>query len=271
MFPASRSVAAERAARRRDGVVTADLSFFAAVIPATILVGLSKGGFAGLSILAQPLLAMALSPVKAAAILLPVLIVQDVVSLWVYWGRWDRRHLSATLPAAIVGIVIGTLFAARVPDAAMALAIGLISVVEALRRLLSPAIRPLSGRWARLAGPVWGGLAGMTSMIANAGGPPFQIYLLRQRLGRDAFVATGVAFFAAVNWIKLPFFLALGQVNADNLATSATLVPVAVAATWVGVLLVRRVPVERFYRIIYGLLLLVGCKLVFSALAGPWT
>jgi len=92
-----------------------------------------------------------------------------------------------------------------------------------------------------------------------------------QQLGRDAFVATWVGFFAAVNWIKLPFFLALGQVNADNLATSATLVPVAVAATWVGVLLVRRVPVERFYRIIYGLLLLVGCKLVFSALAGPWT
>ena len=102
-------------------------------------------------------------------------------------------------------------------------------------------------------------------MIANAGGPPFQIYVLPQRLPRDVFVGTGVLFFALVNWIKVPPYIALGQFTRDNLATSVALFPLAIASTWAGVLLVRRVSGERFYTIIYVLLTMVGLKLIWNA------
>ena len=141
--------------------------------------------------------------------------------------------------------------------------LGVISVVFALRRFVGSrhdrAPMPAS-RLNRPAGWFWGAVAGFTSMIAHAGGPPFQIYVIPQRLPRDLFVGTGVMFFALVNLIKVPPYLALGQFTAENLLTSAALFPLAIASTWAGVLLVRRVSGERFYNIVYVLLLLLGLQ-----------
>jgi len=152
----------------------------------------------------------------------------------------------------------------------VALALGTISIVFALRRFLSRlnAEAPLDGiRPSRPAGWFWAAVAGFTSMIAHAGGPPFQIYVIPQRLPRDIFVGTGVMFFAAVNLIKVPPYFALGQFSSENLLTSAVLFPLAVASTLAGVWLVRRVAAERFYDIVYGLLLLLGVKLVVDGVS----
>ena len=247
-----------------------DPLFYVAAVPAVVLVGLGKGGFVGLGSLALPLMALVTSPVRAAAVMLPILIVQDLVSVWAYRRHWDRRSLAALLPGAVIGIGLGYLLAARVPDAAVELAVGLISVGFALRRVYAerfavPAIRP---KPSRAAGWFWGAVSGFTSLIANAGGPPFQVYILPQQLPHEIFVGTGVLLFATVNWIKVPPFIALGQLTRENLMTSVTLFPIAIAATWAGVLLVRRVSGRRFYTIIYALLLLVGLKLTWDGLKG---
>jgi uncharacterized protein len=246
-------------------------SFYLAAVPAVILLGLSKGGFAGLGVLGMPLMALTIPPVQAAAITLPILIVQDMVSVWAYRREWDRANLEILLPGAVAGIVLAFLLAARVPDAAVALVLGVIAVAFALRRFVrgrqTGAPTPAS-RLNRPAGWFWGAAAGFTSMVAHAGGPPFQVYVMPQRLPREVFVGTGVVFFALVNLIKVPPYLALGQFTAENLATSAVLFPLAIAATWAGVRLVRRVSGERFYDIVYALLLLLGCKLVFDG--GRW-
>jgi uncharacterized membrane protein YfcA len=239
-------------------------SFYATAIPAVILLGLSKGGFAGLGVLGMPLMALTIPPVQAAAITLPILMVQDAFSVWVYRRSWDRTNLKILLPGAVAGILLAYLLAARVPDRAVALVLGLISIVFALRRFLAKrsATAPTSTAPSRPAGWFWGAVAGFTSMIAHAGGPPFQIYLLPQHLPRDLFVGTGVVFFALVNLIKVPPYLALGQLTMDSLLTSAVLFPLAIASTFAGVWLVRRVSGERFYDVVYALLLLLGCKLV---------
>jgi uncharacterized membrane protein YfcA len=109
---------------------------------------------------------------------------------------------------------------------------------------------------------------GFTSMVAHGGGPPFQIYVMPQRLPRDVFVGTGAILFALIDWIKVPPYLALGQFTPENLATSAALFPLAILSTWIAVLLVRRVDPERFYPLVYGLLVLVGGKLVADGVAG---
>ncbi|ACB96401.1 sulfite exporter TauE/SafE family protein [Beijerinckia indica] len=181
-----------------------DLSFYAAAAPATILLGLSKGGFTGLSVLAQPILALAISPMQATAIILPVLMIQDVVSLAAYWRRWDNEQLRLLLPGALVGVIAGYLFAASISDAAVEAGIGVLALAEATRQLLKRGSSSRKAQAGRQSGRLWSVLSGFTSMIANAGGPPFMIYLLRQNLPRDAFAATAVAFFAIVNWIKLP-------------------------------------------------------------------
>lgn len=249
-----------------------DPAFYAAAVPATVLVGLSKGGFTGLSILAQPLLALVMSPVQAAAIMLPVLIVQDVVSVYAYWRRWDRLELGRTLPAAAVGVVLGYLLAATVSDTTVVMAIGLMSLAEAARHLLARGARRQPGEAGPLAAALWSAVAGLTSMIANAGGPPMMIYLLRRggRLTPQQFAATATAFFAVVNWVKVPFFLALGQITFANLSTSGALMPVAVLATAAGVRLVERVPAERFRAAIYLILAVVGVKLVHDGLIPLW-
>jgi uncharacterized protein len=243
-----------------------DPVFYAVALPAVLLMGLSKGGFAGLGLLALPLMTLAVSPIQAAAIMLPILLVQDVVSVWSYRHSWDSRNLTILLPAASFGIVLGYLLAAYVSEAAVILAVGAVSVAFALRHLmraaygLKPKPKPADiGR-----GMFWGTLTGFTSMVAHAGGPPFQIYVLPQRLTRDVFVGTGAILFALINWIKVPPYLALGQFTGENLSTSAALFPAAVAATFLGVRLVRRVDGERFFLIVHGLLVMVGCKLVWD-------
>jgi hypothetical protein len=241
-------------------------SFYLVAVPAVILLGLSKGGFTGVSMIAMPLISLQISPILGASIILPILIVQDVISVWAYRREWDRRNLSILLPGACLGVVLGYVFAARVSDAAVALAVGTISVVFSVRRLIVErrSKTPPSTKPSAVLGVLWGTVSGFTSMIANAGAPPFQVYVLPQRLKRDVFVGTGVIFFATVNWIKVPFFIALGQFSRQNLTTSLVLFPLAIASTWAGVLLVRRVSPERFYTLIYILLLSVGSKLLWD-------
>jgi uncharacterized protein len=244
-------------------MITAPL-FYLAAVPAVILMGLSKGGLSGLGLLALPLMALVVSPVQGAAIMLPILMVQDVVTVWVYRHSWDRRNVLILVPGAIVGILTGYLWAAQLPDAAVRLALGAISVGFAIRRLVierGPGeIAPTKADVPQ--GLFWGAVCGFTSMIAHAGGPPFQIYVMPQRLARDVFVGTGAVLFALINWIKVPPYWALGQFTRENLSTAGALFPVAVLTTFLGVWLVRRVPGERFYTIVYVLLILVGLKLL---------
>ncbi|HEV2557137.1 MAG TPA: sulfite exporter TauE/SafE family protein [Microvirga sp.] len=250
-----------------------DPLFYAAAVPAVTLMGLAKGGFSGLGLLSLPLMALVVSPVQSAAIMLPILIVQDVVTVWAYRRAWDRRNVAIIVAGATFGILIGYLLAARVSDAAVTLAVGVVSLAFAIRRLILERreTKPAATNADLPRGLFWGTIVGFTSMIAHAGGPPFQIYVMPQRLARDVFVGTGAVVFFIINWIKVAPYLALGQFTAENLATSAALFPVAVASTWAGVLLVRRVSGERFYTIVYGLLILVGLKLIadgVSALNG---
>lgn len=246
-------------------------AFYAAAVPAVVLLGLSKGGFAGLGVLGMPLMALSIPPVQAAAVALPILILQDAISFWTFRRSWDRANLRILLPGALVGIALAYVLAARVPGPVVALVLGVIAVAFALRRFLlaargAPA--PAAGAPPNLpAGLFWGAVAGFTSMVAHAGGPPFQIYVLPQRLPRETFVGTSVVFFALVNLVKVPPYLALGQLTPDNLLTSAALFPLAIASTYAGIWLVRRFSSERFYDVVYALLLLLGCKLVWDGAA----
>jgi uncharacterized membrane protein YfcA len=246
--------------------MSGEMQFYLAAVPAVIVLGLSKGGFTGLSSLAMPMMALVISPVRAAAIVLPVLIVQDWVSVWAFRRDFSSRNLLILIPSSMIGIAAGWLLAARVSEDAVRLAVGVISIAFVFYMLirdrlgLAPVAVPgVPG------GLLWGSLAGFTSFISHAGAPPFQVYVMPQNLKPRVFAGTATMFFAAVNLIKLPPYFLLGQFSRDNLAVSAVLIPLAIVSTFAGVWLVRRVSADRFYAIILVITLLIGVKLTYDA------
>lgn len=247
-----------------------DHLYYVCAILAVVLAGLAKGGFAGVGALAMPIMAIGVDPVRGAAIMLPILILQDAVSVWVYRRDWDGSILKVILPGAAIGIMLGWLFAAQVSETAVLGVLGAISILFGLQRLWlernKMAILPSdSPGWV---GMLFGIASGFTSQIAHAGSPPFQMWVLPKRLPRDMLVGTTALAFAAMNWMKLPAYAALGQFTHANLMATAMLVPIAIVSTFAGVALVRRVDPARFYTLIYVLMVLLGVKLVADAVLG---
>jgi uncharacterized membrane protein YfcA len=245
-----------------------DPTFYLLAIPAVILLGLAKGGFAGVGAIALPLLALRISPVQAAAILLPVLVLQDAVGVWAFRKNWDREVLALMIPSAMVGIVAAYFLAARVSATVVLAVLGAISIVFACYRLwISRGGRvPMSSKAPPALGAVLGFASGFTSQVAHAGQPPFQMWVLPKGLPAQVLVGTTAIFFAVINLAKIPAYLALGQFTHQNLMAAAVLAPLAIASTLFGVWLVRRVDAEKFITIIYVLMIVVGVQLLFKAL-----
>jgi hypothetical protein len=240
-----------------------------AAVTAVTLLGLAKGGFSGMGALSLPLMAMTVSPIRAAAILLPILIVQDVVGVWAFRRTWDRRVLAWMLPGAVAGIGLGYLYAASVSPGAVLGLVGAVSILFGGYRLWGDRRGiPHASRSPGWVGSLFGVASGFTSQVAHAGGPPFQLWVLPLRLERDVLVGTTAIFFAVVNWVKVPAYVALGQFTPANLIAAAMLLPVAIGSTLAGVWLVRRVSAERFYTAIYVLMIVVGVKLTTDAFRG---
>ena len=242
--------------------------FYAAAVPAMILLGLAKGGFASMGILAVPLLALVISPVQAAGITLPILILSDVVAVVSYWGIFDRRTVQIILPGSIVGVFIGWLTAAWVTEHEIRLIVGVVSVLFALNYWFRHRLRSAPHGHDVVKGTFWGIVSGFVSFVSHAGGAPYQMYAVPLRLDPRVFAGTTVLIFAIVNAIKtVPYFL-LGQFDAANLIASAVLLPISIPATFLGVWLVKKIKSEPFYKIIYALIFIVGIYLVGEGLSG---
>ncbi len=246
------------------------LGFYPVAIVAILLTGMVKGGFGtGAGGLAVPLMSIYVAPPEAAGIMLPILCAMDIFGVHAYRGRWSREHLRALLPGALVGIGIGALAFGALPVNAIRLLIGLIAVTFTLNSWFGWTAR-LTARMAKpgpAAGAFWGAASGFTSTLAHAGGPPFAVYMLPQRIDKTALVATSAVFFLVVNYVKLVPYAFLGQLNATNLTTALIFAPLAPLGIWLGVWLHKRASEEAFYHVSYTLLFATGLKLIWDAFA----
>ncbi len=247
-----------------------DWLFYLVAIPAVMCNGMGKGGFSGMGGLSLPLMSLVVPPVQAVAITLPILMTQDVVSLWAYRSQIHWRNVRLCLPGTMIGISVGALLTTRTPNAAVLLMVGLIACGFVLTTVRARAEAPATSPDARRA-TLWASVAGFTSFIANAGGPPMQVYLMPQKMPPPVFAGTMTMLFAIVNWIKFVVFLGLGQVSTANLSTSVALMPIAVASTFLGVWMVRRLSGAKFYPIVRALTFLIGLKLIWDGARGLLT
>lgn len=171
-------------------------------------------------------------------------------------------------PGCVIGIGAGWALAEFVAVEAVMGAVGLISVLFGLWRLWIErggrvAAASNSPDWV---GTLFGVAAGFTSQVAHAGGPPFQMWVTPKKMPHQEFAGTNSILFAMINWAKVPAYIALGQFSSANLATSAWLIPIAIATTFAGVWVVRRMHGRTFYMLVNLLLVLLGGKLLMDAL-----
>ena len=251
--------------------IVTDPVFYALAIPAVIALGLSKGGFAGMGQMATPLLALVMPPLEAAAIMLPIMILQDANSVWVYRKEWNGKLLATVIPGAVLGVVFASVVASYVSNAAVRVFIGVITIAfvlynwRAAARIARERKPPGPG-----AGLFWGSISGFTSTLSQAGGPPYQMYMFAQKLPKMTFVGTSAIYFATLNWMKVIPYIALGQFSTKGLATSLVLVPLALAANQFGFWVVRRTPQETFYKIILVVMFAIGIALLRAGVLGLW-
>jgi hypothetical protein len=243
--------------------------FYLLAVPAVLILGISKGGFGGgLGSLAVPLMALAVSPLQAAAVLLPILCVMDLQGAWVYRGRWDSANLRILLPAALIGLGLGALTFRYLDAQVIRLIVGALAVGFTVHHWLGGLRTSRAARGVdALRGSCWGAVSGFASFIAHAAGPPLSVYLLPQRMDKTRFLATTVIFVLYMNYLKLLPYAWIGQFSAENLYTSLVLLPLAPLGMCLGIWMHRVVPETLFYRICYLLLFVVGVKLLYDGSA----
>ena len=194
----------------------------------------------------------------------------DLVALWRFRGKWIWPELRVLLPASLIGIVVGTLLFEYMSAAVVRLIVGFVAITFTLHHWLHKR-RSAGGAptdFPQSYGLFGGSVAGFTSFVAHAGGPPVSMYLLRRPLNRTDFVATTVVFFAVVNYVKLLPYGWLGQFDAENLYTSAALVILAPVGVEIGAWLHRRITDRFFFMVAYLMLFVVGVKLVYDGIQG---
>ena len=237
---------------------------------AAFLVGMAKGGLTMVGTIAVPLLALAISPVQAAGILLPVYVLSDLAGLIAFRRSFDRRVVVSLLPGAVFGIALGWATARMVDERRIGLIVGLIGLAFAARTLLGQrlhagrAVAPRGPGWGR--GTFWGALTGYASFVSHSGGPPYQVYV--QPLGMEpmVFAGTTTIFFAVCNAVKLIPYAVLGQLSVHNMSVAAALVVPALAGVLAGLWILRNLPTRVFYGFVTWALLAVSARLVWTGL-----
>ncbi len=246
--------------------VITDPLFYVVAIPAVMFLGLSKGGFSSVGMVATPLVAVVMGPLEAAALLLPIILIQDAVSVWVYRRTWDSWNLKVMIPGCVIGVGAAWLLAAYVSDGVIRLVVGLIALGLVSYTLFRHWLPRDTARPRASHGVFWGAMSGFTTTLIQIGAPPYYAFVLPQRLPKMVYVGTTVMFFATANMMKIVPYFALGQFSSTGLATSFALFPLAIACNFLGIYLVRITPEAMFYQLTNTLVLLLGCELTRQGL-----
>ncbi|MEQ8674170.1 MAG: sulfite exporter TauE/SafE family protein [Aggregatilineales bacterium] len=231
-----------------------------------LLVGLSKGGLGGpvpVS-LTTPLLSLVLSKSEAVALVLPLLMFADVFALYFYWGKWDMRYLRLMLPSALLGILLGTLLLATLPDDVLGRIIGAFTLIAVIYKLSNNRIPTLKYSPRAWHGYFAGWASGFGSSLANAGAPPFTAYMLLQpNMNPVMFIGTATLFFAIVNALKLIGYISADVMDINLLLSIAWTAPLVPFGVWLGRRIIERMEPKIFENLMMVLLFLAGIYLLF--------
>lgn len=247
-----------------------DPLFAAFAIAATLLAGLSKGGFGGgLGFVGVLGLAQVSSPVTAVAIMLPILCVMDLIGAWAYRHDWHRPSMTVLGTGCLIGTIIGMLTFRWMDAQLIQLIVGTIAILFFVDFFRSGGEGAAARVFSKPVGYVLGTIAGFTSFVIHAGLPPVAMYLLPQRLDKKVHVGTIVVLFFFVNYLKLIPYWWLGLFTSSNISTALVLMPLAPVGMILGIRFNYLIPQKVFVRISYSILFLLGLRMTWEGLS-PW-
>ena len=242
-----------------------DLYFYIFASLGVFVFGLSKGGVPGpIAMLAVPVMSFAMSPLQAAGILLPLLIIMDFSAIYLYWKKWINSILKIIIPASIIGILFGTLTFEFTNEDQIRIMVGVISIIFVLVSFIQKnnyLLKPT-----KIKGYFWSSVAGYTSFLIHAGNPPINFYMLPLKLDKISFIGTMTLAFMVINLVKLVPYYYVGLLAPSNLMISLYLLPLAFISVLIGYFVQKRIPEKLFFNIVYVLLFLSGCKLIYDGI-----
>ncbi len=229
---------------------------------AAFLVGFTKTSIGGVGILAVLLVALAVPGKASPGLLLPMLIAADIMAV-IYYRRACQWHLLVRLlPMAMIGVVLGAVILWLLPEANFEHVIGwIILSMLGLDLGLSESVKRHARGWAVTF--VTGIIAGASSMIANAAGPVFGVYLLQFGLRKSEFVGTRSWYFLLMNMAKVPFAVFLGIITPSSLSVNAMYLPVIVLGAILGRAFLKYINLAVFKGLIRVAVMISAIRLIF--------
>jgi|LSQX01.1.fsa_nt_gb uncharacterized membrane protein YfcA len=237
---------------------------WALAIISAMVIGMSKAGITGLTLMFIPLMAISFGGRASTGILLPMLCVGDVFA--VAWYRRDAewRYLLKLLPSAVVGLGAGVAVGGRLSDDSFRFLLGGI-ILMLLGMMIWQDVQkkephyPQAWWFAILAGLA----AGFTTMIGNAAGAITSIYLLSMRLPKNGFIGTAAWFFLIVNLLKVPLQVIFWKnISMATLTFDAIMVPAIAVGAAIGIIAAGKIP-EKAYRVFVMVMTGVAGVLLF--------
>ncbi len=236
---------------------------FGYIFLAALLVGFTKTSVGGVGILAVLLMALAIPGKASPGVLLPMLIVADIFAVIYYRRNCQWSILLKILPMTAVGIFIGYLIVDVIPQDVFEKVIGGIILAMLLMGLILERYKQgfaKSGLWTYIVGAI----AGVVTMIANAAGPVFGIFLLQMGLNKADFVGTRSWYFLLLNIFKIPFSANLGLITAESLKLNLLFVPVIFLGAWVGFRVLKLINLVAFKWLIRVAALVAAFRLIMG-------
>lgn len=229
-----------------------------------VLIGMSKTGVPGVSMIVVPTLAMIFGGKASTGVLLPILIIADIFAVTYYHRHAEWKPLLKALPWALLGLFIGLWTGKIVNDhqfkhiIAISVLFSLVLMVwnDKVKNRKDLSIHPLFA-------PIFGILGGFATMIGNVAGPVFAIYLLAQHLPKKNFIGTTAWFFAIINLIKLPLQIFVWyNINFETIKINLLTTPLIFAGAMFGIFLVKKIN-EAAYRWAVIVITFVSALLIF--------
>ena len=242
-----------------------ELTYFFYAALGSVLIGLSKGGLPATGMLAVPILSLSISPIHATTLLLPIYIISDVVGVWLYRKNFSAFNVKVLIQVGLIGVFVGWFTATMISEVVVTFLIGLIGISFCLNAWLRKVKIDEPQIPKTVPGLFWGSLTGFTSFISHAGAPPFQVYVLPQKLSKADFAGTATLVFAAINLAKIVPYQDLRPYQWGDLIEALYLIPFAIAGTYAGAILTKKIPDKLFFLWVQIGLFAISLKLIWSS------
>lgn len=209
---------------------------------AAFILGLSKSGIKGISIIIVAMLVFVFGAKPSTGILLPMLIVGDIFAVIYYHRHAQWKYLIKLLPFMALGVILGTWVGDTLTEEAFRKGMAAVILLAVIVMFLWDKKKSKNVPQHIAFAGVMGLTAGFTTMVGNLAGSFANIFFLAMRLPKDAFIGTTAWLFLIINLFKVPFHIwSWKTINIETIQVSAITIPAIFLGLFVGIHLLKRV------------------------------